>query len=252
MPRIRKTKDYDLFNLEDWNRNIKPSHLAEIVSSIKAIGNLTDVAPVIVLPLNPQWKDEKHPDGRHPVYDGQYRFTACKELGEYIYYVVDEDERLKPWNVAQFQSQDRWNYDDYAKHFANLGHKNYKIYCGIKRRSGWSHNSLIMLFMGNTKGSMVAFKTGGLEFLRTVNEVNAIIEQINEFSHWFKWYKQRGFINALLKIIESVDDYSHDTMMQKVEFQSTKLVRCPDTETYMALLEDIYNYQSRGKKVRFL
>jgi hypothetical protein len=39
--------------------------------------------------------------------------------------------------------------------------------------------------------------------------------------------------------------------MQKIKYQSTKLVDCTNTKTYLALLEEIYNYKERGEKLRF-
>jgi hypothetical protein len=40
-------------------------------------------------------------------------------------------------------------------------------------------------------------------------------------------------------------------MIQKLQYQSGKLKTCTDTKTYLAILEEIYNFKERSEKLRF-
>ncbi len=46
-------------------RTLKEEDITNILTEFELALIESDVAPVIVLPLNPQWKDEKHPDGQN-------------------------------------------------------------------------------------------------------------------------------------------------------------------------------------------
>ena len=252
MPKIMKTKDYDMFHLVGWNRDVIPSHVAAIMKSMHNLGNLTNLMPIVVGPKTRKFATKEYPQGKHIILDGQFRFVSLKFSREWVYYVVDKENQIKPEDVAQVQVSRKWSYDDYMNYYCALGFKEYAIYAGFKKRSKWSHNCVQILLAGNTKGAASAFKEGTFVMLRSIAECNAIIEMINEFSEHFRYYKQRGFICAMLKIIENVDEYDHDRMMQKMDYLSERLVRCPDTESYIRLLEKLYNFKATGKYVRFI
>mgnify|MGYP003654026141 CR=1 FL=1 len=252
MSKIKKTKDYGLFHFLKFNRGINPSHVANMAKSFQSIGNNTNLRPIIVKPLNKKYATKEYPDGKHEIYEGQHSFISLKFNNDWVWYIVDEKNQLRPEHLAMLQTARPWTYDDYMNHYCVLGFKEYAVYAGFKRRSGWSHNCVQILLAGNTKGISAAFKTGTFIMLRSVAEANAIIEMINDFSTHFKYYKARSFILSMLRIIENVDDYNHDRMMQKMDYLSERLVRCPDTESYIRLLEKLYNFKATGKYVRFI
>ena len=252
MPKILKTKDYGIFKFLSWNRDVVPSHVAKLMKSIGKIGNVSDLMPVIVYPMDKKFKSKDYPNGRHEIVDGQFRFASLKLHNETIYYVIDENRKIKPEDVSYLQTSKPWNGNDFMKYYCDLGYKEYKIYAGFKRRSGWGHNCVQILLMGNTKGTQVSFREGSFVCLRGINEANAIIDMINDFKPHFKYYKQRSFILAMLYIIENVSEYDNDRMMQKLQYLSERLVRCPNRETYIILLERIYNTKSSGALVRFI
>ena len=252
MPKILKTKNYEMFHLVGWNRDVIPTHVAALMRSMHNLGNLTNLKPIVVGPKTKKYATKENPKGKHIILDGQFRFVSLKFNNDWIYYVIDEKNQIKPVGVAQLQVSKNWSYDDYMNYYCALGFKEYSVYAGFKKRSKWSHNCVQILLAGNTKGVAAAFKEGTFVMLRSISECNAIIEMVNEFSRYFKYYKQRSFICAMLKIIENVDEYDHNRMMQKMDYLSERLVRCPDTESYIRLLEKLYNFKSTGKYVRFI
>ena len=254
MPRIRKTKDYELFHLLAENRDETKyqSHTANLMKSMEVVGNVTDLIPIVVKPLNKKYADKKHPNGKYPIYNGQFRFVSVKFKKDWVYYVIDEQDKLKPEHLHWINVSKSWTYDDYMNYYTKLGYREYAVYAGFKKRSGWSHNSTMTLLAGNTRGIATAFKAGTFVMLRSITEANAIIEMINDFSKYFRYYKARSFNLAMLRIIENVEDYNHDRMMQKMDYLSERLVRCPDTESYIRLLEKLYNFKATGSYVRFI
>jgi|TARA_R100001480_G_scaffold150753_1_gene151640 hypothetical protein len=252
MPRIHKTKNYDQFAIIDWNRDIVPTHVAKVMKSMHQIGNITDLVPLIVWPKDKKYADSKNPEGRYPIIDGQYRFVSLKLNSDVVHYVIDESKRLSPEDVAHLQVSKNWAWNDYMNYYCKLGKQQYKIYAGFKSKSGWSHNCVIILLAGNTKGAMSSFKEGSLRITRTIEEANKIIEMINDFSEYFSYYKARSFVTAMLRIIDLVPEYDHNRMMQKMQYLSERLVKCPDAESYVLLLERLYNFKSTGNPVRFM
>lgn len=254
MSQIKRSKDYGMFHLIDWNRDETKynSHTANLLKSMEVVGNATDLMPIVVKPLDKEYADEEYPKGKYPIYNGQFRFISVKLKNDWIYYIVDVKDKLKPEHLHWINVSKSWTYDDYMNYYTKLGFKEYAVYAGFKKRSRWSHNSVMTLLAGNTKGIASAFKAGTFMMLRSVAEANAIVEMINEFSIHFKYYKARSFILAMLRIIENVEDYSQDRMMQKMDYLSERLVRCPDTESYIRLLEKIYNFKATGTYVRFI
>ena len=50
---------------------------------------------------------------------------------------------------------------------------------------------------------------------------------------------------------EKIDGFSHDKLLQKLNYQSDKLKSCTTGRAYLAMLEEIYNYKERNEKLRF-
>ena len=59
-------------------------------------------------------------------------------------------------------------------------------------------------------------------------------------------------MTAVLRIINGTPEYDHSQMMKKLSYLSEKLVKCVDVESYLRLLESIYNYKTTGNYIRFL
>ena len=56
----------------------------------------------------------------------------------------------------------------------------------------------------------------------------------------------------MLRVINTVHEYKHDQMMQKMEYLSERMVKCTDTESYLRMLERLYNFKTTGNYVRFI
>ena len=257
--KIKKTKDYDKFVFIEINRDIMTTHVNNLNKSFNIVGERLDMFPIIVKPLKKQYANVAYPNGKHEIWDGQHRFVTARNKDSFIYYMIDEDDVLKPEHLAHLQTSKSWNLDNYLNKYCSLANSmgrgtydDYKIYDGFKRKSGWSHNCVIALLVGNTKGAVASFKEGHFKIERSISDANDIISMISDFGSHFKYYKARSFVLAMLRIITRVENYNHKRMMAKMEYLSEKLVKCPDATTYVLLLEKLYNFNSTGDFIRFI
>ena len=63
-------------------------------------------------------------------------------------------------------------------------------------------------------------------------------------AEYYAGYKRRSFVQALLYCFQN-DEYNHARLIQKLKYQSTKLVDCTTSDAYLSLIEDIYNFHSK-------
>lgn len=103
--KVCKTDDYDLFKLSTFNRNVilKKEMLAQAQEGL--------ISPIIV-------------NENFVVIDGQHRFTAAKQVGVPIEYIVKPG--LGEHDIVRMNTiQRKWSLDDYITAFANRGLNEY-------------------------------------------------------------------------------------------------------------------------------
>ena len=109
---VCRTNNYDRFKLAVENRDIKSTHVKDIKKSmIKNRGWIG--APMVV-----------DPNGY--IIDGQFRYTAAKELGIPVEYVISDTNMAIC--VELNTTAKTWNTEDYIKNYANSGDNNYILF----------------------------------------------------------------------------------------------------------------------------
>lgn len=106
--KIYRTKNYDLFKKLLGNRDNKTE--GKIIDSITKIGYV--VSPAIV-------------NENYEVIDGQNRIEAAKQLGEYVYFIIEPGlgiEQCRYLNIGQ----SNWGYEDYIVSYAKEGNPSYQ------------------------------------------------------------------------------------------------------------------------------
>jgi ParB-like chromosome segregation protein Spo0J len=76
-PKLQTTKDYDLFDLNEFNRPLHKDRSLE--NSMKEYG---------FMPSSPL-QVAKNPNGKLKIIKGHHRFSIARKLGLNIWYVVD-------------------------------------------------------------------------------------------------------------------------------------------------------------------
>ena len=98
--RVHSTRDYSMFKFMGGNRDV--THSEKIRSSIEKYGLMYQ--PVLV---NEKWE----------IIDGQGRFTACKELGIPVLYIIQPGLTIEHCRALNIQ-QTNWDLKDYIASYA--------------------------------------------------------------------------------------------------------------------------------------
>lgn len=233
---VQKTNDYNKFKTKQGNRDLNQLHLKRLKSSIQEM-DLLHANPILV-------------NERFEIIDGQHRFNVCVELGKPIYYIVVKGLGLREIQVLNANSKN-WKMEDYIDGYCSMGMEEYCYLKSLINKTNLGVTVLLGLFCGaGLSGSSSESLRDGTLLLNKRNRGLIILEWLKDWEKVYEGSHRRSFIFSLI-LLYNVKGYNHQKMMQKIKYQSAKLVDCTNTKTYVALLEEIYNYKERGEKVRF-
>ncbi len=235
---VLMTEDYSIFGTLDGNRNINVPNLRALKRSIEK-EHLQ--IPIIV-------------NEKLQIIDGQHRFNACKELKKPIYYIIVKGYGLSQVHKLNAISR-KWSFDDYLDGYANMGNEDYIKARTFKQKYGFGTSETMALLLGYNSlagdDARKNFLSGNFK-IKSLHDAEAKAEKIMMIKPYYNGYLRRSFIGAMLKLF-SLDNFDFSVFLQKLKYQSTKLVDCTTSDQYLLIIEDIYNYRARGRnKVRFV
>ena len=240
---LKTTKKIDKFSLFPGNRPIFPAHVNGIIKSIKEVGLLFHV--IIVNEL-------------YQIIDGQHRFKAIQHLKEEenmdltMIYVIKKGYRL-PHIHAYNQNARNWGLETFMISYANEGMDEYKTYRFYKEKYKLGHNETMTILGTNKHYSTqitAKFKAGKFK-CGNISEAVKIFEMIHDFEKYYEGFKRKAFALAITRLARKLPEYDHKRMLHKLSYQSGKLTDQTDSESYLKILEKIYNYKAQNNKVRF-
>ena len=233
---VMMTNDYALFETIDGNREVNKLHVKRLKDSIS---EKYITVPIIV-------------NEKNQIIDGQHRFQSAKELNKPVYYIKVNGLDLKDVHRLNTNTKN-WTADAYLDGYCRLGMKDYITYREFKNKYGFGHNETNAILsdkqrMGGTKNQ--AFKDGEFKIV-DYNKAVKSADKICMVGQYYDGYRRRAFVYAMLDLFEN-SNYNHAEFLNKLSFQSVKLVDCTDVQQYLTLIEEIYNYKrSRQNKVYF-
>jgi ParB-like nuclease family protein len=227
--------EYDAFTLHPEQRSLQPAHTIKIMRSMKSRGFIA-TCPIVV-------------NDRFEILDGQHRFQAAKNLGIPFFYVVNE--AIDVQDVREMaKANAAWVLGDYVTSYIRQGNDNFIRLQKLKEQSGLSWGPFMVGAFPGYRHMSDDIRSGKL-VLTELKEA-AIIDFISKFLMFRelfpKGWQHRGFVIACSQLF-SHPQYNHKQMTARLEYQSTRLVRCPNSEAYLAMLSEIYNYRSVPKNV---
>jgi hypothetical protein len=233
---VMKTNDYSKFKTLGGNRQLNELHLKRLRSSVMT-KNLLFANPILV-------------NDKFEIIDGQHRFTVCKDLGFPIHYLLVENLGLSEVQTLNANTKN-WKVEDYIDGYCDMGLQEYCYLKSLLTKTGLGVMTLLNIFASGSSGgsTLCLVKEGKLEMVHR-NRGLIMLKWIQDWRMHYEGAKARSFVFALVHLY-NVKGYNHEKMMQKLQYQSTKLVDCTNTKTYLALLEEIYNFRERGEKLRF-
>jgi len=235
---ILATRKYDIFKLRGDNRNVSKSHVKRLEMMMADYNDL-HINPIIVNP-------------RMEVVDGQHRLAAAKNLGETIWYVIDE--AYTPKKMIDFNTSRRtWQTTDYLKYWVSHGKQDYialKAYCNDNNMK--IVNALYWIDSANVS-YMHAFKNGDFKF-EISEEKNRAIKSFLDLKDSMrarnykpvKIYNQLSFHRACKNIFTN-PFISHGRMLKQIENAPYTIKYCSTAREYVIQLVDVYNYRQKNR-----
>ncbi len=233
---IQSSVNYRQFTFDKRNRPINPEHLERLYDAVSE-KNFLQEFPILV-------------DRNMVVIDGQHRLRVAEALGVPIYYLVSD--RISIDDVpATVQVVGKWRPMDYLHSWCAAGKIEY-----IKLRDWWQQHNFLSLsrayelcYFGDhsSRGDRktLAWRFVNGEYIANdIPFATKVIQNVLDFEPWVPFHREALFIYAVSNLTGNAK-YDHRQMMNKMEYLSIKLVKCPDTESYIKLFDEIYNHKRR-------
>jgi len=232
--KIYSTTDYDMFKYREDNRELRPHLVEKLLATIGKIGQRQAVSV----------------DSDLFVIDGQHRIEVCRRLEIPVVFSID-DRPTSTNDLIDIQTMEGWNLNDRAGSFS-LTDENYKWYNNFSERyQEFSHTIKIMLLCNipeRSKKIEQDFKIGNFK-IKSFNKAIESGDMLRKFGHFYKGYKKRGFVAAIL-IMKQHKDFELSRLLRKMPIRSKSLLDFSKTEDYLEVLEEMYNWKET-KKVYF-
>lgn len=239
---INITKDYHMFNLLKYNRQVCPSHVENLKGKILHKNKLS-TNPIIV-------------DEDMNIIEGQHRFMAAKELGLDLYYIVD----------CEFQAEDiiglnsgrlNWVPLDYVKFYSRHGNEEYtNLLCALNKYE-IKVSEFLTLDKGDMSGKYARLKSGKFifdkssldtmeKYLKTVDCLIKSGVSKNKIGS-----SNRRFLLAC-RVIFQCEFFDLELFLRQCERASHIISPGPDVAHYVQCFCDVYNFRSRQNKVKLV
>lgn len=232
VPVVHSTTNYDQFGYLEANRPIDWNHVERLYDAINT-NNMLATYPIVVN------KDNM-------VMDGQHRLEAARALEVPIYYVVSNSVDVLDIAIANANSKS-WTSTDYLHHYCKMGSKEYmKVRDYIDRYPFITVSSALGIMASyQTMSTHHSFRRGDyvVNRPRFAEKVAQAIESLKPYIDFYGQVKlQKAITNLMLN-----PSYEHSRFLAKMEYLSNRMTKCADTESYIELIEDIYNYNVIAK-----
>lgn len=226
---VHTTTDYFLFKSIDGNRNKNLLHINRLKKSISENYLFT----IIIV------------NEKYEIIDGQHRFEVIQELKLPLNYVICKGYGLEEVHILN-QNSKTWNSDDYLDGYCRLGYEDYIKYAEFKNKYEFGHNECMIILNGwlRNKNKNI-FYTGNFKI---ANYENACLtaEKIKIIGKYYSGFKRRSFIYAMIGLFKN-KNFDFNEFIHKLKAQPSAMVDCTDTQQYLSLIEEIYNYRRREK-----
>lgn len=229
---IHQTHDYKKFVLSEQNRDVNPSALTRVKNSMEKYGWLK-AYPMHVVSR----------DGRLAIIDGQHRFSAAQKLNLPVFYVVcqeEEDFKISDINLAQRP----WTNVDFATSYHNQQNPHYTKLIDFSQRHGLPIGICAKILMGiGGRGTATHEIRDGrfrVRNLEVAEKIGAIVSRIKKV---VPWGANSNFVSALVKAT-SVKGFDCSHFLAKAEANPGLLILQPTIESFLDLIEKVYNYRT--------
>jgi hypothetical protein len=236
MGKITETKNYNKFELHEFNRNVE--NIKNLTESMKKHGWI-DAYPLHVI---------ENGSDKLKIKAGHHRFEAARALGIPVKYTICGDDAT----IHELEGATKnWSMKNYLESYARMGNPNYLKLNEYYKKFKIPLNISITLLGGkaaNESGwqsitfKQGLFKVGNPTFAYMVGEFVAFCDELG-----IEFCRNSRFVLALSKVLV-VDGIDVNEFKKKITNHLYMMKKQADVVGYVGMLENVYNRQ-RGKKL---
>lgn len=243
---LRETSQYECFKYSPDQRDIKTSHVRDLMDSMKTWGFLPS-KPVQV------YQEGK----KYVVVDGHHRLVAAKNLQIPVIFVVESKSHCDA--IGQVNGfQRKWQLANFVNMYAKRGIADYQelaeyVRLGIPVSTAASFLGGFSSYnsgtsTSNTNKSLMA----GTFKIKTRQKIEIIASFLRGHGHENKAYANRHFI-AAFDLLMRVPEFDFSKLANKLANNPKALAKTATTDQMLDQIEEIYNYhQSIKVNISFL
>jgi len=243
---LRETSQYDCFKYSPDQRNIKTSHVRDLMESMSTWGFLPS-KPVQV------YQEGK----KYVVVDGHHRLVAAKNLQIPVIFVVESKSHCDA--IGQVNGfQRKWQLANFVEMYAKRGLPDYKELIEYSRL-GIPISTAAAFLAGasstrnGASGSGVNKSIANGSFkVKTRQKIEVLASFLRDRGHENETYSSRAFISAF-ELLVRVQEFDFSKLANKLINNPKVLTKTATTDQMLDQIEEIYNYhQSIKVNISFL
>lgn len=234
--KIQTTKNYALFTLSAENRSLNIRRWGSLRESLIKYGFIS-AYPMVC----------KRIKGALIVIDGQHRFMIAQSLQIPVFYVVSDDEA----DVAEINSSaKRWSFEDYVNRYAKKGNEHYVSLREFSSRHDIPVSiSAGLLFNNSGNGGSSNYSEQIKDGTYTVKNL-PYAERCARIFNAFREFSRDCSSSVLLRALAAacrVPEFDDDRMLKAIPKRPDFIKRYSNRDSYLDMLEKIYNDQLRDE-----
>lgn len=235
IPQVQESKQYDRFDLCNFNRNLRKLNLLE--TSMRKYGFLTSKHIIV----------QRNGDLKFHIKEGHHRFYMARKLGIPVKYMI-VDEPISIYEIEN--TANTWTMQDYLDSYCRSKGGDYlkvKEYC---EETGVPVSSAVALLGGHTTGTsnyLPKFKDGTYK-KKARSNVSLVVKELILCckESGIKFYSNSYLVSAF-SLLAFVDSFRISHMKSKIKLFPFLFEKKAGRDQYLQMLEDVYNRQSRAK-----
>lgn len=237
-PRLRVTKEYDLFEMHDLNRDLKERPI--LLASMKAHGFMPS-SPIQCI---------RNGKGTLKVIRGHHRLHYAKRLKLPVWYVVDESST----DIYDLEADSgvRWDLRDFLTSRARAGDDACRAVLAFQRKHNLTQGVAISLMGGegassNNKDLMV--KRGTFKVAPDITHAKAVVDVTDHFrSCGVVFATQSAFVKAVSMVLR-VPECDSKVLKYRLAQAPALMQRRTNTDGYLEEIEALYNHGAKSKRL---
>ena len=237
-PKLCYTRDLTIFEMHELNRDLAEKPALE--ESMKAHGFMPS-SPIQCV---------RNGRGKLKVIRGHHRLDYAKRLGLPVWYIIDST--VTDIFELEGDSSSRWSLGDFVHARAKAKNEDCIRVLDFQKRHGIGLGAVVSLMAGESAASKNAtskVKRGTFRVSKDLSHANLIGELV-DFCRitGAQCAGETGFVNALSSVAR-VPEFEPLVFKRRVAKMPSLIAKQATGKSYLAIIEEVYNYGAKGKRV---